>query len=248
MENKVLAIVGGTEVTTEDLQRIVERYPEDRRGYFESEAGKGQLLEQVISYELMSKFGEELGLDKSKEYQDTVKALAKELLTQVTINKVLSEVTITDEEIKKFYDENKDKFVEEPTVSAKHILVATSEEANNVRKEILDGELSFEDAAKKYSTCPSNAEGGNLGAFKRGMMVPEFEEAAFNAEIGAVTEPVETQFGFHLILVEDKKEPCEKSFDEVKDMIKNQLLQQASQKKYMELLTELEGKYGVERK
>lgn len=248
MENKVLAVVGGTEVTSEDLQRIVQRYPEDRRGYFESEAGKSQLLEQVISYELMSKFGEELGLDKSKDYQDTVKALAKELLTQVTINKVLSEVTVTDDEIKKFYDENKEKFVEEPTVSAKHILVASLDEANKIKNEITNGEISFEDAAKKYSTCPSNAEGGNLGAFKRGMMVPEFEEAAFNAEIGVVTEAVETQFGFHLILVENKTEATEKNFEEVKEVIKNQLIQQASQKKYMELLSELEAKYGVDRK
>ena len=99
MENKVLAIAAGTEVTQEDLNRIINRYPENQRGYFETEQGKKQLLEQVISYELMSKFGEELGLDQSKEYQDTVKALAKELLTQVTINKVLSEVTVTDEEI-----------------------------------------------------------------------------------------------------------------------------------------------------
>ena len=87
--NKVLAVVGGTEITQADLDRMIVRYPEDKRAYFDSETGKKQLLEQVISYELMSKFGEELGLDKKQDYQDTVKALAKELLTQVTINKVL---------------------------------------------------------------------------------------------------------------------------------------------------------------
>ena len=248
MENKVLAVVGGTEITHEDLQRIVLGYPEERRGYFESEVGKSQLLEQVISYELMSKFGEELGLDKSKDYQDTVKALAKELLTQVTINKVLSDVTVTDDEIKKFYDENKASFVDEPTVSAKHILVADEQKAIDIKNDINNGTISFEEAAKQYSTCPSNAEGGNLGSFKRGMMVPEFEEAAFNAEIGKVTEPVSTQFGYHLILVEEKGEAKEKTFEEVKEVIKNQLIQQASQKKYTDLLAELESKFGVDRK
>lgn len=248
MDNKVLAVVAGTEITQEDLTRVSCRYPEDRRGYFDTEEGKKQLLEQVISFELMSKFGEELGLDKAKDYQDTVKALAKELLTQVTINKVLSDITVTDDEIKKFYDDNKTSFAEEPTVTAKHILVATKEEADNVKSEIASGSLSFEDAAAKYSTCPSNAEGGSLGSFQRGMMVPEFEDAAFNAEIGVVTEPVQTQFGYHLVLVENKSESKEKSFDEVKEVIKNQLVQQASQKKYMELLGQLEGKYGVERK
>ena len=248
MENKVLAIAAGTEVTQEDLNRIINRYPENQRGYFETEQGKKQLLEQVISYELMSKFGEELGLDKSKEYQDTVKALAKELLTQVTINKVLSEVTVTDEEITKHYDANKSKYTEDASVSAKHILVSSEEEAKKIKAEIESGEISFEDAAKKYSTCPSNAEGGNLGTFKRGMMVPEFEDAAFNAEINKVTEPVKTQFGFHLIKVEEKNESKEKTFDEVKEVVKNELIQQASQKKYLDLVSQLENKYGVERK
>ena len=91
MENKVLAVVGGTEVTSEDLQRIVQRYPEDRRGYFESEAGKSQLLEQVISYELMSKFGEELGLDnviiENKRSEDYVKE-ARESFDVVTARAV----------------------------------------------------------------------------------------------------------------------------------------------------------------
>lgn len=248
MENKVLAIAAGTEITQEDLTRIVNRYPENQRGYFETEQGKQQLLEQVISYELMSKFGEELGLDKSKEYQDTIKALAKELLTQVTINKVLSEVTVTDEEVKEYYDANKAKYMDDASVSAKHILVSSEEEAKKIKAEIESGDISFEDAAKKYSTCPSNAEGGNLGTFKRGMMVPEFEDAAFNAEINQVTEPVQTQFGFHLIKVEEKNESKEKSFEEVKETVKNELIQQASQKKYIDLVAELGNKYGVERK
>lgn len=248
MENKVLAIAAGTEITQEDLVRIVNRYPENQRGYFETEQGKQQLLEQVISYELMSKFGEELGLDKSKEYQDTVKALAKELLTQVTINKVLSEVTVTDEEVEEHYNANKSKYMDDASVSAKHILVSSEEEAKKIKAEIESGDISFEDAAKKYSTCPSNAEGGNLGTFKRGMMVPEFEDAAFNAEINQVTDPVKTQFGFHLIKVEEKNESKEKSFEEVKETVKNELMQQASQKKYIDLVAELSNKYGVERK
>ena len=80
------------------------------------------------------------------------------------------------------------------------------------------------------------------------MMVPEFEEAAFNLELGVVSAPVKTQFGYHLILVEKKNEPKEKSFDEVKDMVANQLMQQAQQKKYVDMVLELESKYGVDRK
>ena len=74
----------------------------------------------------------------------------------------------------------------------------------------MSNELTFEEAAVKYSTCPSKEEGGNLGSFGRGMMVPEFEEAAFNLDLNVVSEPVQTQFGYHLIKVEDKNDGIRK--------------------------------------
>lgn len=248
MENKVWAVVAGNEITDKDLNSIIMRYPEDKRTYFEDEQGKKQILEQTIAFELFNKFGEEIKLNKTDEFKEAVNNLSKEILTQMTINKVLSEVTVTDEDAKKFYDENKEKFVEQPTVSAKHILVKTEEEAKDIKNEIVEEKISFEDAAMKYSTCPSKEQGGNLGSFARGMMVPEFEEVAFKAETGKLSDGVKTQFGYHLILVEDKKEGSEKSFEEVKDMVIGQLIQEGQQKKYIDVVKELEGKYGVDRK
>ncbi|MGV2643757.1 peptidylprolyl isomerase, partial [Clostridium perfringens] len=102
-------------------------------------------------------------------------------------------------------------------------------------------------AAVKYSTCPSKEQGGNLGAFGRGMMDPEFEEAAFNLEIGVVSDSVQTQFGYHLIKVEEKNEGKEMLFDEVKDQIVNTLLQEMQQRKYLDVVKELEKKYVVTR-
>ena len=90
-------------------------------------------------------------------------------------------------------------------VRASHILVQTQQEAADLKTKIDNGEISFEDAAKKYSSCPSKARGGDLGYFGRRMMVKEFEDAAFDAPKGSVTEPVKTQFGWHLIKVVDKK-------------------------------------------
>lgn len=248
MENKVLAVAAGYEITERDLNAVINRYPEDRRAMFQSEGGKKQLLEQLISFELMNKFGKEIALDQTEEYKMQMEAIAKEVLTSMAINKVLADITITDEEAKKYYDENKEAFSEPATVSAKHILVATEEEAAKIKAEIADGTITFEEAAKKYSTCPSKEQGGSLGAFSKGMMVPEFEKAAFESEIGVVTEPVKTQFGYHLVLVEGKNEASTKSFDEVKDSVINQLLQERQHKKYGEMLSELENKYGVERK
>ncbi|WP_143315995.1 peptidylprolyl isomerase [Clostridium sp. HBUAS56017] len=248
MENKVWAVVAGNEITDRDLDEIIMRYPEDKRMYMNNEQSKKQLLEQTIAFELFGKFGEEIKLDETDEYKETVKKLAKEILIQMTINKVLSEVTITDEEVQNYYNENKEKFMDQPTAIAKHILVATEDEAASIKAEIEEGKITFEDAAKKYSTCPSKEQGGDLGSFGRGMMVPEFEDAAFGAEIGKVTDVVKTQFGYHLILVEQKNEPKEKSFEEVKETVTGQLIQEAQQRKYLDVVKELETKYGVERK
>jgi len=86
-------------------------------------------------------------------------------------------------------------------VRASHILVDTKEEALQLKNDIESGKISFETAAQKYSKCPSGQRGGDLGAFGRGQMVKPFEDAAFSAPVGEVTEPVQTQFGYHLIKV-----------------------------------------------
>lgn len=247
MQNKVLATISDTKITEKDLNTIIMKYPEEQRAMFSSENGRKQLLEQMISFELMNKLGKEMKLNETDEYKDSLVQLEKDLLTQMTINKVLSEVTVTDEEAKKYYEENKSQFDKPETVSAKHILVDSEELCFEVKTRIENGELSFEDAAKEYSTCPSNAQGGSLGVFGRGMMVPEFEDAAFKLELEKVSDPVKTQFGYHLIKVDAKNEAKTSSFDEVKDKVVKQLIQKNQEKKYMDLIKELENKYEVKR-
>ncbi len=90
-------------------------------------------------------------------------------------------------------------------VKASHILVETQKEAQDIKSKIDNGSITFEQAAKDYSKCPSKASGGDLGYFGRNMMVKEFEQAAFDADKNTVVGPVKTQFGWHLIKVVDKK-------------------------------------------
>ena len=90
-------------------------------------------------------------------------------------------------------------------VRAAHILVDTQKEAADLKAKIVAGEMKFEDAAAQFSKCPSGARGGDLGYFGRGMMVKEFEVPSFEEPVGTVTEPIQTQFGWHLIYVIDKK-------------------------------------------
>ncbi len=245
MENKILAVVNGLEISQKDLDETIKRFPEDRRAYIDTDLGRKQLLEQIISFELMYNYGKELNLESEQEFLIQVERMKKELLTQMSINKVLSEVTVNEEEVENYYKTNKELFKEGESVKAKHILVDTFEECDNIASEIKAG-LNFEEAAQKYSKCPSNANGGDLGTFTRGRMVPEFEEAAFKLNIGEISEPVKTQFGYHLIKVEEKNEASVKSFDEVKDLIWNNLLQEKQNKKYLDKTEELKKKYQVQ--
>lgn len=247
MENKILAIVAGQEITENDLREIMTRYPAEQQGMFQSEQGRKQLLEQMVGFELLNKFGKENNYDQLEEYKYQMEKIEKDVLTQVVMNKVLSEITVTDDEVKKYYEDNKEAFEQPATVSAKHILVETEAEAAKIKEEISGG-LSFEDAARKYSSCPSNEQGGNLGQFSKGMMVPEFEKVAFELAIGEVSDPVQTQFGYHLIQVDSKVDGSVKELDEVKHSVLDRLTQERQQKKYLDFVNGLRTDYGVEYK
>ena len=245
MENKILAVVNGTEITERELEATIARFPRERQGYLATEQGRAQLLEEIISFELIYNYAKDSGMEKDAEYIQQLERAKKEILTQATISKVVAEASVSDKEVEDFYSANKETFKDPETVSAKHILVETEEKAQEVLNKIKEG-MSFEDAAQQFSSCPSNAQGGDLGKFNRGQMVPEFEEAAFNLEIGKVSEPVKTQFGYHLIKVSEKIESTAKSFDEVKVSIKNNILQERQAFKYSQLNNDLRGKYKVE--
>jgi foldase protein PrsA len=128
----------------------------------------------------------------------------------------LKEIKVTDEEVKKYYDEQY-----KPQIKARHILVADEATANEVKSKLDAGE-KFEDLAKQYSTDTASAElGGDLDWFGAGAMVPEFEEAAYALEVNAISAPVKSEFGYHIIQVTDKKE--KEAFDKVKDEMEYQL-------------------------
>ncbi|MBE6658023.1 MAG: hypothetical protein E7604_06210 [Ruminococcaceae bacterium] len=134
-----------------------------------------------------------------------------------------------------------------PTVNASHILVDSEEKANEILAKINAGEMTFEDAAKEFSTCPSGKEGGSLGDFGRGQMVPEFDEACFTMEVGTLSAPVKTQFGYHIIRLNSKGEETEMPFDTIKAQLKEKLMQDKQQAAYQSKLNQLKILYPVDR-
>ena len=129
------------------------------------------------------------------------------------------------------------------SASAKHILVDSEELANDVLNKINNNEITFEDAASAHSTCPSKDSGGDLGTFTRGQMVPEFEEAVFNMNNGEVSGPVKTQFGYHLIKLENIQAGGESEYEEVKKEIEKSLMYQKQSEAYSKELNNLKSKY-----
>ncbi|MBP3605509.1 MAG: peptidylprolyl isomerase [Clostridia bacterium] len=173
-------------------------------------------------------------------FKEQLKKAKENLLTSYAFEKVISGVRIADSEVEAYYNENKEKFVSPESVNASHILVESEELAREILAKIEDGEVSFEDAAKEHSTCPSKENGGSLGDFTRGQMVPEFDNAVFSMTVGEITkEPVKTQFGYHLIKLNSKNEGQTLPFEQVKERLSAQLLSQKQQKAYESKINQL---------
>ncbi len=245
MENKILAKVNGKEITQSMLDRIMQNLPPQQASQMNTEEGKQRLLDEVVSGELLYFDALEKDMDKEKDFVELLEDAKRSLLQRYAVESIIAGVSASDDEAKTFYETNTAQFEKAPEVAARHILLDDEAKINEVKVEI-EGGLDFSEAATKYSSCPSKEAGGSLGNFSKGKMVPEFEEAAFNLEIGQLSDPVKTQFGYHLIMVDSKTDGGTMSFDEVKDGIKQNLLNQKQFEVYNSKVTELKAKYTVE--
>jgi peptidyl-prolyl cis-trans isomerase C len=239
--NAVIATVDGQPVTEADLSQAIQdldqqfaRLPEEQK--------RAAALSAVIEIRLLADEARAKGFDKSPEYQRRMAFLEQRALHGEVIEKEVA-AAITDEDVRKRYDTEMANTPPVNEVHARHILVKTKEEADAIIKQ-LEGGAKFEDIAKEKSSDPgSGAQGGDLGWFGPGQMVPEFEKAAFALEPGSYTkEPVQSQFGWHIILVEDKRAKQPPAFEQVKEQFRSLLLRE----KYFALVKQLRAAGKVE--
>lgn len=239
-EGKVLAEVNGKAITLQDFNAEVENLPPVYRAMAQSPQGRKELLDGMIFRELVLAQAKKEGTDKSKEVLARLESVKKAVVFEEFLKKKLErDLKISDEEMKKFYEANQEKFKTGEQLKANHILVKSEETAKEVLSQLQKG-AKFDELATKYSTdVGSAAKGGELGWFSKGTMVPEFEKAAWSLKEGETSGIVRTQYGYHIIKVTGKRPAGIRSFEEVKEQIRAAMLPSKQQEMLQTLKTEL---------
>ena len=242
---KVVARVGETEITQQQVDQVIQQLPQEQAAFFKTPAGQEKVVEELVNRELLFLWGESQKVDTQEGFAEALARLRSNLVRDFAVKTIIADVTATDEEVKAFYEANPNQFAIPERIRARHILVEDEETAKKILQELRDGK-AFEDAAKEYSTCPSKEDGGNLGFFGKGQMVPEFETAAFALETGSMSEPVKSQFGWHIIRVEEKQPSSVVPLEDVAGEIKTMLTQKKQQEAFYQKLADLQKEYPVE--
>ncbi len=241
------------EVTQEQRKFLLDRLVQNNLLFAEGKARNLEVAESEVERELNSyytRFGskekfEELLEKEGVSIKKFTADLHRDLLIHKTIDsEIEAKAEVTDEDAKDYYSKNKDKMVIPEKVGASHILFSNQDssdekaktKADKVLDEIKGGKV-FAECAREYSDCPSKEKGGLLGDFTKGQMVPEFEKAVFEMEVGDLSEPVKTQFGYHIIKKNSQTAQQELDFESVKAYIVKEL-KMVQGKKIIDALTE----------
>ncbi len=260
VDEEIVAKVDGEAITKNELYDLmVEQYG--------TQALDSLIGEKIVNAELekqkieVSEEDIETELNKIKQYYESDQAfteamayygytlddIKKDVTMNIQIKRLLGpNITIGEEDISSYFEQNKTSFDQKEEVRARHILVKTEEQAKEIKEKISAGE-DFAQLAKEHSTDEMTKEsGGDLGFFGKGKMVKEFEEEAFGLGIGEISNPVKTDYGYHIIKVEEKKEAKEATLEEHKDEIKDILVEAKLPEVYQNWYQEKYDEYKIE--
>lgn len=236
---EIVAKIGDKKITVADFERILGYVDSERQKLLEKNPQlKEAFLKQIVQSMVIADLAKKKGFDKKADVKEQLKLFSDGFLANEYLKKeVASKITVSDDDMKLYYDGHKDEFKTPETVRARHILVRVDtsasesdkkkakEKAEDILKKIKSGE-DFVKLASEMSDDPgSKSKGGDLGFFSRGRMIKPFEDAAFSLKPGEVSDVIETQFGYHIIKVEEKKDEAIETFDAVKERINQKLLQ-----------------------
>ncbi|MEH7494620.1 peptidylprolyl isomerase [Neobacillus niacini] len=259
-KDKVVAKVDGEAISKDELYDVmveqygaatVEQLIADKIVATEAKKEKVTITDEELNKEVdklkESYGGEDVFNQMLESNNTTLNVLKEDLKNYLTIRKLLEpQIEITDEELQTYFEENKDSFGEGERVKASHILVADEATANEIKQKLADG-ADFAELAREYSTDEGTKEnGGELGFFAKGTMVTEFDDVAFTLPVNEISDPVKTEYGYHIIKVEEKKEAKEANFDDSKTEIKETLIEQKLETEYSTWLENKKQDYDIE--
>lgn len=236
----VIAKVGNLEIHQSELDLAIANL-DPQLAQLPDDQKKVAALSAAIDVKLLAGDAAAEKLDRTEEFKKRMQYLSDRELHNAYFKKHVVD-TVTDDEVKARYDKEVAALPKQEEVHARHILVKTEDEAKDVIKQ-LDAGKDFAELAKEKSTDPNKADGGDLGYFTKGRMVKEFEDAAFALEKGTYSKtPVKTDFGYHVIKVEDKRDAPPPPFDQVKDQVRQLVMRD----KYLALLASAKEKSKVD--
>lgn len=218
----VVAKVNGQDITEAEVAFAESEIGSELAGV-PDENRRRLLVEYLIEAHLMAGAAEKAGLTKGADFEQRMEYYRLRAVRDAYFEKQVRDA-VPESEAKALYEERIKSIPNQEEVRASHILVESEDEAKQVRKELEDGG-NFPEIAEKYSKDRGGQNGGDLGYFTRGQMVKPFEDAAFSLEKGVLSQPVQSDFGWHIIKVEDKRDREPPAFEQVKDQITASLIQ-----------------------
>ena len=223
--NPVLAKVNGVEIRQSDLNMAEEELGSSQLAQMDAATKRENLLSYVIDLKIVAKAAEDKKLGDSEAFKKSL-AFARDRLLMDKLLTDEAKAATTDAAMRKVYEEAAQQMGGDEEVRARHILVESEDEAKQLADELKKGG-DFADLAKKKSKDPGASDGGDLGYFTKEQMVPEFSKVAFELEPGKISDPVKSQFGWHVIKVEDKRKRKPPEFEQVKPQIETYVTRKA---------------------
>lgn len=237
-EGEILASIDSRhEITLEDFNARIAKLPER---YQETvNQNKRQFLDELIVDRLLYDEALKKNLDRDREVLEVVEEARKKILIARLLKEDVEDlVTIDESEMEAFYNANRESFNVPEVLRASHILVKTEGEANEIVAELKKG-ANFEELARKRSIDPTAKIGGDVGYFTENQLVPEFEEICFSLQPGELSEVVKTKFGYHVIMLTERKEPHVKDLSEVRDVVEQAIKRQKKAIRFNEYVERL---------
>ncbi len=245
-DNQILAKIGDKVVTEADLREMSNAVPDKFKYYYQTPEGRRQTLEYIVNVYALAAEAEKQGVEKRPDVQKLLNFTRNDLLARFYLEGLTKDLAPpTEAEAKAFYDQNRGEFVTPESIHLSHILVESEKEAKDALARLKKGD-KFGDVASQMSVCPSKDVKGDLDWMPRGSLAPEIEEIAFTLKNDQITGPVKTKFGYHVLLLHDKRPARENTFDQVKDLIMEQIKFLKQQEQYEKIAEALRKKYNVQ--